>query len=351
MAYAPPQFDDATSNLVAQEPPPIGGVAQQRPAPALRAPRLGGLGTLTGAGDGYARLDNAESVQEDPELRERRASDVALRRQQQNEEKFLRQMEREEERARSEGSQLERDAALAASLAGGEGADPATLSDVQRDMMVAARLQAEENRRNPPRSVVQEGTRQETRKTVRVLVPRHAKAGDSLSVATPTAGKFAVKVPAWARPETHFDCIVTTIVEVRPPGQAAAAPSNYAPPPPPQTSPGPLPPGWEEGRNADGTPYYVDHNTKRTQWHRPTGAAANPIHSPPARGHAAPAGMTEEEMMAQAIKESLAMAESAGAAAAEEPPAPPPDATPVADLLSLDATQPEDEAGAEMTKL
>ena len=223
------------------------------------------------------------------ELRERRASDVALRRQQQNEEKFLRQMEREEERARSEGSQLERDAALAASLAGGDGADPATLSDVQRDMMVAARLQAEENRRNPPRAVVQAGTRQETRKTVRVLVPRHAKAGDSLSVATPTAGKFAVKVPAWARPETHFDCIVTTIVEVRPPGQAAAAPSqSYAPPPPPTTSPGPLPPGWEEGRNADGTPYYVDHNTKRTQWHRPTAAAANPIHSPPARGHAAP---------------------------------------------------------------
>ena len=215
----------------------------------------------------------------------------------------------------------------------------------------AARLQAEENRRNPPRSVVQADTRQETRKTVRVLVPRHAKAGDSLAVATPTAGKFAVKVPAWARPETHFDCIVTTIVEVRPPGQAAAPPTSYAPPPPPQTSPGPLPPGWEEGRNADGTPYYVDHNTKRTQWHRPTGAAANPIHSPPARGHAAPTGMTEEEMMAQAIKESLAMAESSGAAAAEEPPAPPPDATPVADLLSLDATQPEDEAGAEMTKL
>ena len=112
-----------------------------------------------------------------------------------------------------------------------------------------------------------------------------------------------------------------------------------------------MPPGWEEGRNADGTPYYVDHNTKRTQWHRPTAAAANPIHSPPARGHTAPAGMTEEEMMAQAIKESLAMAESAGAAAAEPALPPPPDAAPVADLLSLDATQPEDEAGAEMTKL
>jgi len=54
-------------------------------------------------------------------------------------------------------------------------------------------------------------------------------------------------------------------------------------------------------------------------------------------------------MMAQAIKESLAMAEAASEEAA--PPPPPPDATPVADLLSLDATQPEDEAGAEMTKL
>ena len=52
-------------------------------------------------------------------------------------------------------------------------------------------------------------------------------------------------------------------------------------------------------------------------------------------------------MMAQAIKESLAMAEK------EQPPPPPPQeaAAPVADLLSLDATQPEDDAGAEMTKL
>ena len=55
--------------------------------------------------------------------------------------------------------------------------------------------------------------------------------------------------------------------------------------------------------------------------------------------------------MAQAIKESLAMAESSGATTEEPAPPPPPDATPVADLLSLDATQPEDEAGAEMTKL
>ena len=77
------------------------------------------------------------------------------------------------------------------------------------------------------------------------------------------------------------------------------------------------------------------------------GATEEPAPPPPARGHDQPAGMTEDEMMAQAIKESLAMAEK------EQPPPPPPqeDAAPVADLLSLDATQPEDEAGAEMTKL
>ena len=114
MAYAPPQFDDATSGLVAQEAPPA-----QQPAPRL-APRMG-LSLNSSQGDGYARLDNAESTQEDPELRERRASDVALRRQQQNEAKFLQQMEREEDRARSEGSQMQRDAQVAASLAGGDG--------------------------------------------------------------------------------------------------------------------------------------------------------------------------------------------------------------------------------------
>ena len=53
--------------------------------------------------------------------------------------------------------------------------------------------------------------------------------------------------------------------------------------------------------------------------------------------------------MAQAIK-SLAMAESASGAAESHRRAPP-DAAPVADLLSLDATQPEDEAGAEDDKL
>jgi len=30
-----------------------------------------------------------------------------------------------------------------------------------------------------------------------------------------------------------------------------------------------LPPGWEERRTMAGRPYYVNHNTKTTQWNRP----------------------------------------------------------------------------------
>ena len=336
MAYAPPTFDEATGMMA--EPAMETNVMQVGLNPAPRQ------GVSRGSGDAYAQLADDD---EDDALatRERRASDIALARQQAHANAFKRQMEAEEEFARSSHRQTSNDAELAARLAAGtdQNLDMEALSATQRDAMLAARLQAEFNQGQGGGG---RGSRTEKQKIVRVLVPKNAKPGDSLAVATPTTGKFAVEVPTWAKPNTHFDCVVTTIVEVRPPGQAAAAPSqSYAPPPPPSTSPGPLPPGWEEGRNADGTPYYVDHNTKRTQWHRPTGAAANPIHSPPARGHDQPAGMTEDEMMAQAIKESLAMAEK------EQPPPPQEDAAPVADLLSLDATQPEDEAGAEMTKL
>jgi len=31
----------------------------------------------------------------------------------------------------------------------------------------------------------------------------------------------------------------------------------------------PLPPGWEEKRDASGRRYYVNHNTRSTQWERP----------------------------------------------------------------------------------
>jgi len=42
-----------------------------------------------------------------------------------------------------------------------------------------------------------------------------------------------------------------------------------------QNSPGlgfesPLPPGWEMRTTGDGRKYYLDHNTKKTSWQRPT---------------------------------------------------------------------------------
>ncbi|CAF3633948.1 unnamed protein product [Adineta steineri] len=41
---------------------------------------------------------------------------------------------------------------------------------------------------------------------------------------------------------------------------------------PPTTVPeGPLPPGWEERKDAAGRTYYVDHNSRTTSWNRPTG--------------------------------------------------------------------------------
>jgi len=41
----------------------------------------------------------------------------------------------------------------------------------------------------------------------------------------------------------------------------------------------PLPPGWERRIDPQGRPYYVDHNTRNTTWHRPqpTGQPAAPI--------------------------------------------------------------------------
>ena len=32
----------------------------------------------------------------------------------------------------------------------------------------------------------------------------------------------------------------------------------------------PLPEGWEERQDANGRTFYVDHSSRRTQWHRPT---------------------------------------------------------------------------------
>mmetsp|Transcript_95 Transcript_95/g.216 ORF Transcript_95/g.216 Transcript_95/m.216 type:complete len:556 (-) Transcript_95:1128-2795(-) len=43
-----------------------------------------------------------------------------------------------------------------------------------------------------------------------------------------------------------------------------------------------LPPGWDERVDANGTPYYVDHNTKTTHWERPSQAPAPALAPVPA---------------------------------------------------------------------
>lgn len=37
-----------------------------------------------------------------------------------------------------------------------------------------------------------------------------------------------------------------------------------------QQEPSPLPPGWEERQDVLGRIYYVNHESRRTQWKRPT---------------------------------------------------------------------------------
>lgn len=49
----------------------------------------------------------------------------------------------------------------------------------------------------------------------------------------------------------------------------------------------PLPPGWDVGKSADGRTYYIDHNTKNTQWVHPLQSqqqAVAPSSSPVVRG-------------------------------------------------------------------
>ncbi|KAK7231304.1 hypothetical protein SO694_00073192 [Aureococcus anophagefferens] len=270
MAYAPPTFDEATGMMA--EPAMETNVMQVGLNPAPRQ------GVSRGSGDAYAQLADDD---EDDALatRERRASDIALARQQAHANAFKRQMEAEEEFARSSHRQTSNDAELAARLAAGtdQALDMEALSATQRDAMLAARLQAEFNQGQGGGG---RGSRAEKQKIVRVLVPKNAKPGDSLAVATPTTGKFAVEVPTWAKPNTHFDCVVTTIAE---------------------------------------------------------GVAAAPPPAPPANDNV-PGGMTEEEMIAQAIALSLAESSEGDAAPAPEADAVPvaaaaPEPEPVGDLL------------------
>eukprot|EP00051_Salpingoeca_urceolata_P010307 m.125724 g.125724 ORF g.125724 m.125724 type:complete len:665 (+) comp16658_c1_seq1:1298-3292(+) len=59
--------------------------------------------------------------------------------------------------------------------------------------------------------------------------------------------------------------------QTQPPAATPANPQAASADPP---SNGPLPEGWEQRTDARGRVYFVDHNTRRTQWHRPTAVSA-----------------------------------------------------------------------------
>ncbi|KAH8076911.1 hypothetical protein JL720_10209 [Aureococcus anophagefferens] len=201
MAYAPPTFDEATGMMA--EPAMEANVMQVGLNPAPRQ------GVSRGSGDAYAQLADDD---EDDALatRERRASDIALARQQAHANAFKRQMEAEEEFARS-SHRRHRTAELAAPAAGtDQNLDMEALSATQRDAMLAARLQAEFNQGQGAGGA----SRGETEDRPRARA-QERQARRLLAVATPTTGKFAVEVPTWAKPNTHFDCVVTTIAERR----------------------------------------------------------------------------------------------------------------------------------------
>jgi len=322
-AYAPPVYDEAAGMIVEpSELPPERG----RPATAGRSGVSHGGGR---GGDRYVALE-ADEVVDQAQIQTQRANDIALRRQREHAAAFQRQMQQEEDYAKSSAKQTARDAEIAAQLAAGgadsEGLAMDQIAQSQRDAELALRLQREMDAQqpNPQQQRRDQEPVQRRQKVVRVLVPSGAQAGDSLAVATPTTGKFEVKVPHWARPGQHFDCHVTTVVEVTPQGQRPqqqqqAQPTGYQPPAPD------LPPGWERGMTPEGVPFYVDHNNRTTHWEPPTTTTtstnATPTQQPPPPppqqppADVAPAGMTEEEMIAAAI--ALSLKESQGAAETE----------------------------------
>ncbi|KAJ8610596.1 hypothetical protein CTAYLR_007163 [Chrysophaeum taylorii] len=247
-----------------------------------------------------------------------------MRRQQEHAKAFQRQVEAEEEFLRSSQRQVERDAQVAARLAAGHDESAAfdAIQQAQRDAEMAARLQSEyDHRGRTARPTVKT-----TKKTVRVLVPATARPGDSLAVKTSSMGKFEITVPEWARPDSHFDCLITTTIEIVPLQRTrqTANRNAYQPPLPPDN----LPPGWERGATPDGVPFYVDHNTRTTHWAPPSTPAPAPASSAPASsapassapGEAALSRMTEEEMLAEAIARSLQDAPPAEAEVPEDDP-------------------------------
>jgi len=337
MDYAPPVYDEAAGMIM--EPSPE---VQRRSnlGPMRTGGSRGGPGM---AGDRYVALGADEEMADTATIQTQRANEIALRRQRENAAAFQRQMVQEEEYAKSSYRQSSRDHEIAARLAAGndESMAMSAIQQSQKDAELALQLQREMNGGDASSFASARPVRKQ--KVVRVLVPTGAKPGDSLAVATPTTGKFEIRVPTWAAPGQHFDCHVTTIIQVSPAGRRpndAQAPGYQ----PPSLDP-PLPTGWERGMTPDGTPFYVDHNTRTTHWQAPTPAQATPAPSydnqsapPPPQN---PANMTEEEMIAAAIALSLKESQQQQAEQSQEPTVPPPtpedddENAPVAEALPL----------------
>mmetsp|Transcript_14529 Transcript_14529/g.17588 ORF Transcript_14529/g.17588 Transcript_14529/m.17588 type:complete len:381 (+) Transcript_14529:1-1143(+) len=347
-SYAPPVYDEA-AGVRPQEPRPQEPTHRRIPGGQSRQ------GVSRGSGDNYVQLgaDDLENERQDQSVA--RANDIAMRRQQEHAAAFQRQMRAEEDFARSSAQQTQRDAEIAARLAAGqdEGMAMEAIRQQQRDAEIAARMQREMDISAPNRPI-------QRRKIVRVLVPTGAKAGDSLAVSTPSTGKFEVRVPTWAPPGSHFDCQVTTIVEVKRPGEARSAvntnPMRYQPPTLGVDQD--LPPGWERAVNSEGATFFINHNDRTTHWEPPVNtensSSSNQTQSQPT-SNVAPTGMTEEEMIAEAIARSLQdSAASSGAPSqsneeqssilqeesSQSVDTPPPAEEQQPDLLDLDITPP-----------
>jgi len=80
------------------------------------------------------------------------------------------------------------------------------------------------------------------------------------------------------RPSSSSGQISSGFNNTRPPSTSAVSPNNNA------NNAGrllddeagnPLPPGWERRTDPQGRPYYVDHNTRLTTWHRPQAGVQN----------------------------------------------------------------------------
>ncbi|KAF9221572.1 HECT-domain-containing protein [Gyrodon lividus] len=102
----------------------------------------------------------------------------------------------------------------------------------------------------------------------------------------PLQGRLSIS-SASTRPRTHEDTSLSPVTQTPPHRPQAGTPSGRGGIP--EYEGGPLPHGWERRLDENGRPYYVDHNTRSTMWHRPAppseAAPQHPQLSTPSPSH------------------------------------------------------------------